>query len=85
MKYENFGSTLKELRKKRGLTQEQLAEYLGISSQAVANGKTTSPTPMYRFFPSWPIIFKSARMSCWGWTPPKERKPSRNCALPQTA
>nr|WP_302594717.1 helix-turn-helix transcriptional regulator [uncultured Acetatifactor sp.] len=51
MKYENFGSTLKELRKKRGLTQEQLAEYLGISSQAVSKWKNNISYPDVSLLP----------------------------------
>lgn len=51
MKYENFGSTLKELRKKRGLTQEQLAEYLGISSQAVSKWENNISYPDVSLLP----------------------------------
>lgn len=32
----NIGLKIRELRKKRGFTQERLAEYLNISSQAVS-------------------------------------------------
>lgn len=51
MKYENFGTTLKELRKKRGLTQEQLAEYLGISSQAVSKWENNISYPDVSLLP----------------------------------
>ena len=39
----NIGAKIKDLRKKRGITQERLAEYLNISAQAVSkweNGKS---------------------------------------------
>lgn len=51
MKYENFGTALKELRKKRGLTQEQLAEYLGISSQAVSKWENNISYPDVSLLP----------------------------------
>ena len=33
-------------RKRLGLTQDQLAEKMGVTAQAVSNGSTTCPAPM---------------------------------------
>lgn len=35
-----FSSVMKKLRKQRGLTQEQIAEALGISCQAISKWET---------------------------------------------
>lgn len=37
-----LGARIAELRKKKGITQDQLAEYMGISSQAVSKGNDLS-------------------------------------------
>ncbi len=41
----NFGDKMKSLRKKRDLTQEQLAEILGVSFQAVSKWETNAAYP----------------------------------------
>ena len=41
----NIGKKIKELRKQRGITQEQLAESIGISFQAVSKWETGSSVP----------------------------------------
>ena len=60
MKYENFGTTLKELRKKRSLTQEQLAEYLGISSQAVSKWENNISYPDVSLLPALANYFQAS-------------------------
>ncbi|MDR2580296.1 MAG: helix-turn-helix domain-containing protein, partial [Fibromonadaceae bacterium] len=47
----NFGEKMKNLRKKRDLTQEQLAEYLGVSFQAVSKWETNAAYPDISLFP----------------------------------
>lgn len=49
--YVNLGKKLKALRKERDLTQEQLAECLGISSQAVSKWETNSSYPDISMLP----------------------------------
>ena len=51
-KEQSLGKRIAELRKMKGLTQEQLGEKLGVSAQAVSNGKTTSVILIYLFCPS---------------------------------
>ena len=41
----NIGQKIKELRKKNDLTQEKLADYLGVSYQAVSKWETGVNTP----------------------------------------
>ena len=46
---ENYGSRIKILRKRRGLTQEQLAEKMNVSTPYIAkieNGKQTGPVEL---------------------------------------
>ena len=49
----SIGSTIKRLRREKDITQEQLAEYLGITSRAIPNGNVTAHLPIFRrFLPS---------------------------------
>ena len=41
----DIGLKIRELRKKRGITQERLAEYLNISSQAVSKWENGTALP----------------------------------------
>ncbi|MDE7353624.1 MAG: helix-turn-helix domain-containing protein [Acetatifactor sp.] len=47
----DIGSTLKELRKKHNLTQEQLAEFLGVSFQAVSKWENNISYPDVSLLP----------------------------------
>jgi len=47
----NFGEKMKSLRRKRDLTQEQLAERLGVSFQAVSKWETNAAYPDIALFP----------------------------------
>ena len=46
-----FGNTFKALRKQRNLTQEQAAEFLGVSSQAISKWETNSTFPDISLLP----------------------------------
>jgi transcriptional regulator with XRE-family HTH domain len=47
----NFGSKMKTLRKRRDLTQEQLAERLGVSPQSISKWETNAAFPDITMFP----------------------------------
>ena len=49
--YYTFGEKMKTLRKRRDLTQEQLAEYLGVSFQAVSKWETNAAYPDISLLP----------------------------------
>ena len=52
-----FGETLKRLRKQKDMTQEQLAEYLNISAQAVSRWETSLTLPDITVLPAIANIF----------------------------
>lgn len=54
----NIGLKIKELRKKSGLTQERLAEYLNISSQAVSKWENGTALPDITLVPKLSSIFR---------------------------
>ncbi len=45
---ETMGAIIMRLRKEKGFTQEQLANELGISYQAVSNGRQATPARISR-------------------------------------
>jgi len=53
----NIGETIKRLRKQKDMTQEQLAEYLNISPQAVSRWEINSTLPDITFIPALANIF----------------------------
>ena len=53
----SIGTTIKKLRRERDITQEQLAEYIGISSQAVSQWETDKTAPDISQLPLLAYIF----------------------------
>ena len=53
----DIGRKIKQLRKDRGLTQEQLAEYLNVSSQAVSKWECGVSTPDADMLPRLAVFF----------------------------
>ena len=53
----NIGNKIKELRKKRGITQEQLAESIGVSFQAVSKWENNIALPDIALVPSLASYF----------------------------
>ena len=48
-----IGEQIKNYRKTAGLTQEQVANYLGVSTPAVINGKREIHIPISHYFQLW--------------------------------
>lgn len=53
----NIGKQIKTLRLAKGVTQEELAEYLGVSFQAVSKWETQTSTPDITLLPNIAIFF----------------------------
>lgn len=49
----SFGNIIKKLRSDRNMTQEQLAEVLSISAQAVSRWETNIALPDISLLPYW--------------------------------
>lgn len=54
----NIGLKIKELRRKRGMTQEQLSEYLNVSSQAVSKWENGTAYPDITLIPVIAAVFE---------------------------
>lgn len=53
----NIGKHIKTLRLAKGVTQEELAEYLGVSFQAVSKWETETSTPDIALLPNIAVFF----------------------------
>ena len=53
----NIGAKIRELRKEKKVTQEELADYLHISSQAVSKWETGASSPDIDMLPKLAIFF----------------------------
>jgi len=56
----NIGETLKKLRREKKMTQEQLAEYLNVSTQAVSKWETNLSLPDITMIPKLANIFDTS-------------------------
>ena len=56
----NIGDNLKQLRLQKGLTQEQLAEILGVSSQAVSRWENNTSYPDITLLPGLAIFYNTS-------------------------
>lgn len=52
MNQEKIGAFLREVRKERGLTQEQIAEALGVSQKSILRWENGKTMPDYSLLPS---------------------------------
>ena len=53
----NLGDKIKELRKSKGITQEQLSDMLNVSSQAVSKWETGATNPDLALIPDIAKLF----------------------------
>lgn len=61
-----IGLKIRELRKKRGMTQEQLAEHLNVSSQAVSKWENETAYPDITLIPSIATVFEVSTDNLFG-------------------
>ena len=57
MNQQKTGGFLKELRKEKGITQEQLAEVFGVSSRTVSRWENGVNMPSFFGYLLWSLIF----------------------------
>ena len=62
----NIGETIKKLRKQKDMTQEQLAEYLNISPQAISRWEINSTLPDITLIPMLANIFEVTTDTLFG-------------------
>ena len=60
----SIGSTIKRLRREKDITQEQLAEYLGITSRAVSQWECDRTAPDISQLPALCHILMFHQMFC---------------------
>ena len=53
----NLGTAIRRLRTERGMTQEELAAYAGVSFQAVSKWETGTTTPDIALLPRLAVFF----------------------------
>ncbi|MBQ9718513.1 MAG: helix-turn-helix transcriptional regulator [Clostridia bacterium] len=53
----NLGTAIRRLRTERGMTQEELADYAGVSFQAVSKWETGTTTPDIALLPKLAVFF----------------------------
>ena len=59
-----LGKNIKRLRLERKLTQEILAEFLGVTFQSVSNWERGESYPDITMLPEIAVFLRSASMSC---------------------
>lgn len=62
----NFGETIKKLRREKNMTQEQLADYLNITTQAVSKWETNLSHPDITLIPAICNIFNTSSDTLFG-------------------
>ena len=77
-----LGEALKEHRLRCQMTQEFVAESVGVSRQAVSKWERGIPTPAPPTCWPWPSCSASPPRSCCGMWPPPGKKPTQNKAKP---
>ena len=62
----SIAENIRAYRKQRGLTQEQLAEVLGVSVGAVYKWESRSSLPELRLIMEMAVSLRSPWTRCWG-------------------
>lgn len=79
MKEINLGRILIENRHKRGITQEELASYLGVSKAAVSKWETETTYPDITLLPQLAAYFDISIDELIGYEPQMEKTEIRKC------
>lgn len=79
MKEINLGRILIENRHKRGITQEELASYLGVSKATVSKWETETTYPDITLLPQLAAYFDISIDELIGYEPQMEKTEIRKC------
>lgn len=79
MKDINLGRVLMENRRRRGITQEELAAYIGVSKAAVSKWETGLTYPDITLLPQLAAYFDISIDELMGYEPQMDKKEIREC------
>ena len=65
MDAEKTGAYLAMLRKARGMTQQDIADQLGVSDKTITNGNPAAASPTSRCCPPWQSCTASPQTTSW--------------------
>lgn len=76
---QSLNETLRQSRKAKGYTQEQLAQLLHVSRQTISNWETGRASPDYELLKQLSALLETRCPPCWAWrrSPPPRRPWSR--------
>ena len=78
-----IGNQIKQLRQRRGVTQEDLAEHLGVTPQAVSKWETGEASPDILLLPKLAAVLETTTDHLLGCTESsKEKEPLSPCPMP---
>ena len=77
----NIGKTICDMRRAAGLTQEALAEKLGLSYQAVSKWENGLSCPDLSLIPAIAEIFDTDINTLFGFTPKAKNAENVRCSL----
>ena len=69
----NLQLRITELRRQQGISQQQLAERLGVAFQTVSKWETGTTMPDIAMLPELAAYFRYRWISCWGCGPCRRR------------
>lgn len=61
----HIGKNIRQLRRERNLTQEEVAAHLGISFQSISKWERGDGYPDITMLPRWRTTSARAWMDCW--------------------
>lgn len=77
MSVENIGNTISNLRRKKGVTQEKLADFIGVTKTSVSKWETGATLPDIQIFPLLASYFDVSVDELIGYVPMLGRKQIR--------